>query len=32
MSDGIRLEIAERELPSGLTLLAVRNPRVLTYA
>jgi zinc protease len=32
MSDVIRLEIAERVLPSGLTLLAVRNPRVQTYA
>lgn len=32
MSDGIRLEIAERELDTGLTLLAVRNPGVLTYA
>lgn len=32
MTDGIRLDIAERELPSGLTLLAVCNPRVQTYA
>jgi zinc protease len=32
MSDAIRLEIAERELDSGLTLLAVRNPRVATFA
>jgi len=32
MTDGIRLDIAERELDSGLTLLAVHNPGVLTYA
>jgi predicted Zn-dependent peptidase len=32
MSDAIRLEIAERELDSGLLLLAVRNPRVQTFA
>jgi len=32
MSTDIRLEIAERQLPSGLTLLAVRNPRVQTFA
>lgn len=32
MNDAIRLEIAERELDTGLTLLAVRNPRVQTYA
>lgn len=32
MTDAIRLEIAERELDTGLTLLAVRNPRVQTYA
>ncbi|MGC6488521.1 MAG: M16 family metallopeptidase [Planctomycetota bacterium] len=28
----IRLEVAERELDSGLTLLAVRNPGVQTFA
>ncbi|MBL8749132.1 MAG: insulinase family protein [Planctomycetes bacterium] len=32
MSDSLRLSIAERELPSGLTLLAVHNPRVRTFA
>lgn len=32
MSEPIRLSIAERELPSGLTLLAVHNPRVHTFA
>lgn len=32
MNEAIRLEIEERELDSGLTLLAVRNPRVQTYA
>ena len=32
MRDSIRLSIAERELDSGLTLLAVHNPRVQTWA
>jgi zinc protease len=32
MTGPIRLSIAERELDSGLTLLAVHNPRVQTYA
>ena len=32
MSDTIRLSIAERQLDTGLTLLAVHNPRVQTYA
>ncbi len=32
MSDGIRLSIGERVLDSGLTLLAVHNPRVPTFA
>jgi zinc protease len=32
MSVPIRLSIAERELDSGLTLLAVQNPGVQTYA
>lgn len=32
MTDPIRLSIAERELDSGLTLLAVHNPRVQTWA
>ncbi len=32
MSVPLRLTIAERELGSGLTLLAVHNPRVPTYA
>jgi zinc protease len=32
MSEPIRLSIAERQLRSGLTLLAVHNPRVQTYA
>ncbi|MBM4062204.1 MAG: insulinase family protein [Planctomycetes bacterium] len=32
MNGTIRLEVGERELDSGLTLLAVRNPRVQTYA
>ncbi|MBL9080145.1 MAG: insulinase family protein [Planctomycetes bacterium] len=32
MSTGIQLDIAERVLDSGLTLLAVHNPRVPTFA
>ena len=32
MSHPIRLEVAERELASGLTLMAVRNPGVPTFA
>lgn len=32
MTVPIRLSIAERELPSGLTLLAVHNPGVQTFA
>ncbi|MBL8724860.1 MAG: insulinase family protein [Planctomycetes bacterium] len=32
MNDTIRLNIGERELPSGLTLLAVQNPGVPTFA
>lgn len=32
MTADIRLQIGERVLPSGLTLLAVRNPGVQTYA
>ncbi|MEO6595558.1 MAG: pitrilysin family protein [Planctomycetota bacterium] len=32
MSATIRLQVAERELASGLTLLAVANPGVQTYA
>ena len=28
----VELEIGERELPNGLTLLAVRNPDVSTFA
>ncbi|MCR9246049.1 MAG: insulinase family protein [bacterium] len=32
MSRDIQLEIGERELRNGLTLLAVRNPRVQTFA
>jgi zinc protease len=32
MNDGIRLSIGERVLDSGLTLLAVHNPRVPTFA
>jgi zinc protease len=32
MSDGIQLSIGERVLDSGLTLLAVHNPRVPTFA
>jgi zinc protease len=32
MSHAIRLSIAERELDSGLTLLAVQNPGVQTFA
>jgi len=32
MSTDIRLDIAERKLPNGLTLLAVRNERVQTFA
>ncbi len=32
MTSGIRLEIGERKLDNGLTLLAVRNPGVQTFA
>jgi len=32
MNDGIRLSVGERVLDSGLTLLAVHNPRVPTFA
>lgn len=32
MSHPIRLEVAERELATGLTLMAVRNPGVPTFA
>ncbi|MBK8095829.1 MAG: insulinase family protein [Planctomycetes bacterium] len=32
MTQGVRLEIGERTLANGLTLLAVRNPGVATFA
>ena len=32
MTQGVRLEIGERTLANGLTLLAVKNPGVATFA